>query len=694
VNEITAITGASLAGVVPAAEELDVSFIVPAFNAQRTLPATIASIRAAAPPSSEVIVVDDGSLDDTPILAAALADQLIRRPCQGGAARSRNDGARKARGRVLVFVDADVTVTPNAVRGILAHLDGGADAAIGAYEATPPPGCRNASSMYKNLIHHYTHLHGPPMATTFWSGFGAVSREAFLAVGGFDARVSTGADVEDIHLGYRLRRAGFSIRLDPGLQVSHHKRYTFRGVIVSDFIHRAVPWTRTMLELRTLERGMNLGGQAIVGAGLAIMVPVAAVATWWLGPWSLAAAAFALGAWVAVHARLLRYAREVWSVGGAVRTAGFMYLYYLYGTAGASLGAVAYALRHGPESALNQLRLADVASADRPATDGGARDGGAEAHDRERVDVTVAVIAGPGEPLVACTTLPEPEPWWELIVVAPEGVPVPDGARFELAPRHATRNEMRQIALTMGRGTVFAPINAESELDPGWLDRVRATATEPALVVAGSFHHDTRSAVARASQILRYWQWRPERRPGWMVDHPSTNTAYRASTARALGGFRIEGALIPRLAAFGARPVRFDPEMAVTLHLVPRPIRMLLGVVGIARLRASAAARYFDMGLPHRVVSVVLSPGLAALMLTRIVREARREGTADATFWKALPLVVAGVACHVVGRDIGLLRPRLRGGLVPRRAEDLVHLEHEMPSTAIEEPQAAPSIAR
>jgi len=168
----------------------NVSVIVPAYNAAGTLRQTVASVRAALP-EAEVVIIDDGSLDDTRSMAAELADVFVPRPCQPGAARARNDACLHATGDVFVFVDADVTVTPDAVSGLLAHLRAGADGAFGDYTPLPPAEVRNAPTDYKNLIHHHTHLRcGTTSARTFWSGFGAITREAYSAVGGFDAAVT------------------------------------------------------------------------------------------------------------------------------------------------------------------------------------------------------------------------------------------------------------------------------------------------------------------------------------------------------------------------------------------------------------------------------------------------------------------------------------------------------------------------
>src|SRR5438105_12108822 len=233
-----------------------ISVVVPAYNAEATIADCLQAIRDSTCPGAEIVVVNDASLDDTGTIARRIADVVVDRPCRGGAARARNDGAQTAKGHILVFVDADVIVNPPAVSGLLCGLDGGADAVFGAYQPLPLFAA-NGATMFKNLLHHYTHLYSAGEVSTFWSGFGATRRDAFVAVHGFDPAVTTGADVEDIHLGYRMRRAGFRIVLDPSLQIAHQKRYTVRSVVASDFFHRAIPWTRAMFELRTFRADLN-----------------------------------------------------------------------------------------------------------------------------------------------------------------------------------------------------------------------------------------------------------------------------------------------------------------------------------------------------------------------------------------------------------------------------------------------------
>ena len=113
-----------------------VSVIIPAYNAAETLVRTIASALAQTHRELEVLVVDDGSTDDTRALAehAALADSRVRvlvRPSNGGVARARNLGVEEARGAYLAPLDADDLWHPTKVEKQLRALErAGSDTAF------------------------------------------------------------------------------------------------------------------------------------------------------------------------------------------------------------------------------------------------------------------------------------------------------------------------------------------------------------------------------------------------------------------------------------------------------------------------------------------------------------------------------------------------------------------------------------
>ena len=226
---------------------MTVSVVVPARDASRTIAPCLAALRQAGGPTLEIIVVDDGSRDETAVAARADASQVISLDISAGAARARNLGANAAARNVLVFVDADVVVPPDAFTLLREHFagSGGPDAVQGIYAAVCPHS--NAASQYKNLYYHYswTHRIKNPSLASAASFFFAIRTSRFRELGGFDERITT-PTVEDADLGYRIIRQGGRILLDPRIQVTHDRRYAVRELLRYDF-RLASAKTRFML---------------------------------------------------------------------------------------------------------------------------------------------------------------------------------------------------------------------------------------------------------------------------------------------------------------------------------------------------------------------------------------------------------------------------------------------------------------
>jgi GT2 family glycosyltransferase len=213
---------------------------------------------ASSTPAAEIIVVDDASTDDTQQVAVMMGVTVVRMPTNSGPGSARNHGARLAQGDILFFVDSDVAVAPDAVARVARVFEERPDvaAAFGSYDDRPK--AKGLISQYRNLLHHFVHQNGKEAASTFWAGCGAVRRSVFEELGGFDETFRPTCSVDDIELGYRLRRAGHHIVLDKALQGKHLKRWTFYSCIRTDITHRAVPWSRLILETGIAPNDLNL----------------------------------------------------------------------------------------------------------------------------------------------------------------------------------------------------------------------------------------------------------------------------------------------------------------------------------------------------------------------------------------------------------------------------------------------------
>ncbi len=311
-----------------------VSVVVPVYNGGDAFRACLGSVLACSPQADEVIVVSDGSTDDSAQTAESLGARVVRLTKQGGPSRARNEGVRAASGDLVLFVDADVSVPPDTVARVKAifEADPELDAAFGSYDDRPAdPGF---ASQYRNLLHHFVHQTSRSEASTFWTGLGAVRRGAFLDVGGFNEERRW---LEDVELGYRLKAAGRRIRLERTLFGKHHKRWTLWSMLRTDVLHRAVPWTRLIWEYGQFPNDLNLRGSSRVSAGLVLGVLLLAVFTPFLDGvgriLALAGAAAAALGVVGLNRDLYSFFRRARGAGFAAGAALAHAAYFLYSSA-------------------------------------------------------------------------------------------------------------------------------------------------------------------------------------------------------------------------------------------------------------------------------------------------------------------------------------------------------------------------
>ena len=277
---------------------------------------------------NEMIVVDDGSTDDTVKTASGLGARVISSGGRLGPGGARNKAASCASGDILWFVDADVIVHEDAARRLVTGFrEPDVVAVFGAYD--DQPAAVNFLSQYKNLVHHYYHREARREASTFWAGCGAVRRQAFIDVGGFDIERYRRPSIEDIELGYRLRENGGRIVLLPEIKGTHLKVWRFANLIYTEVFCRAIPWSRLMLSRTGLVDDLNVGTLERVRALLAMMflLSISAVVLLRVNPW-LIVIMFIIVAAANVKLVKLFFRKKGWlfAVGGLL----FHQLYYIY----------------------------------------------------------------------------------------------------------------------------------------------------------------------------------------------------------------------------------------------------------------------------------------------------------------------------------------------------------------------------
>jgi len=201
---------------------------------------------------------------------------VVTAPAGAGPAVARNLGVARGSGEIVVFVDSDVEVHPDALRRLREALerDPRLDAVFGSYDDRPADPA--VVSRFRNLLHHHVHVSSPGPAATFWAGLGAIRRDAFEASGGFDEQRYPRPSIEDIELGMRLHAAGGRIELEPAARGTHLKTWTLRSMLRTDFAARGAPWVALQLEAGRAAGSLNLTWRQRIAAAAAVTSALAA----------------------------------------------------------------------------------------------------------------------------------------------------------------------------------------------------------------------------------------------------------------------------------------------------------------------------------------------------------------------------------------------------------------------------------
>lgn len=279
-----------------------VSVIVPNYNYAASLPLCLGAIQGQTYPNLELIMVDDGSTDNSVAIAEAMGVRVLRTPVNSGCAGARNLGVAASTGEILMFVDSDVALDPAAIERSVALLaaDPKLAAVCGVHD--PEPLIRDSKvEEYRALQYHYWSVTAVGLISFMFPAVCALRRSAFDEIGPFNTRLR---QTEEVDYGHRLTQR-YDMLLTPEVRARHDHDDKLVPLLRKLF-RRARARVPLYARRKAFARGFETGSRA--GGSLAALAAVATLPLALLfGPLALAVPALALAASLAADAGMYRF---------------------------------------------------------------------------------------------------------------------------------------------------------------------------------------------------------------------------------------------------------------------------------------------------------------------------------------------------------------------------------------------------
>lgn len=203
-----------------------ISIVIPVHNCKATIAKCLGSISRLDHPSFEIIVVDDGSTDDTAEICESFAEVTVIRLEKGGPSRARNTGIESARGEFVAFTDGDCLVDEHWLQDLEKGFTGPLIAGVGGDQKSPEDDTEVGKRIQRFLktigfVTGYIKTDAAMKATEHNPSCNSMYRKAVLKqVGGFDEALWPGEDVE---LDLKITTLGHTLIYNPHAVVSHYR---------------------------------------------------------------------------------------------------------------------------------------------------------------------------------------------------------------------------------------------------------------------------------------------------------------------------------------------------------------------------------------------------------------------------------------------------------------------------------------
>ena len=267
-----------------------ISVVIPVRNGAAHLGRCLSSIAANLQPADgvEIVVVDNGSSDDSGGIARRLGVRVIDRPgLRVGACR--NAGAVASRGAILAFIDADNEIGPGWLEACAREFQEPSLGAAGLPYRAP------ADATWVQRMYDALRAKSTQRRDVDWLGAGnlAVRRAVFEQVGGFDERLEA---CEDVQLCQSVRQAGYRVVSVPGMESVHHGDPGTLSELFFGELWRGRDNVRVSLRAPLTIRAMPSVLMPVVGLGCLALLALGLLSWPWLGGMPAAVGVLGLGA--------------------------------------------------------------------------------------------------------------------------------------------------------------------------------------------------------------------------------------------------------------------------------------------------------------------------------------------------------------------------------------------------------------
>lgn len=226
--------------------------IIPCYNGEKFIAKCIESLLNQTRVPNEILVIDDGSTDNSASIIEKYNVKLIKHETNKGLAEARNTGIKNASGDILIFVDVDAYADPKLIESLLEGYSNEKVAGVGGQGIES--NIQNVYDLWRKL--HASQSSGDKIIKnggTLWGLSSSFKRNVLIEVGGFDPFYKTNA--EDVDIGIRIKNKGYHLVYMPAAKVYHQRTDNFKTL--RNLVYRCWYWGETT-QRRNGEKAFNV----------------------------------------------------------------------------------------------------------------------------------------------------------------------------------------------------------------------------------------------------------------------------------------------------------------------------------------------------------------------------------------------------------------------------------------------------